>query len=244
MENKKIRILCDHQTGYLPWLGLFHRISLSDIYVSLDTVKYNPRSYDSRNKIKTPNGFKWLNVPVLKGKSELLKDIKINNAVNWKEDHLKAISHSYGATSYFDYYFNKIKSILDKKHEFLMDLNEELLKFFLNELRINVDFVKASHFDVVGQGNQYLINLCKALGANIYVFGQLGKGYADAGLWKKNSIKIFFHQYSHPIYKQRFNNFEPFLSVLDLLFNEGAKNALKTIGKNNITRKEMLLQLQ
>ncbi|MDP7244874.1 MAG: WbqC family protein, partial [Flavobacteriales bacterium] len=66
MENKKIRILCDHQTGYLPWLGLFHRISLSDIYVSLDTVKYNPRSYDSRNKIKTPDGFKWLNVPTLK----------------------------------------------------------------------------------------------------------------------------------------------------------------------------------
>ena len=244
MENKKIRILCDHQTGYLPWLGLFHRISLSDIYVSLDTVKYNPRSYDSRNKIKTPDGFKWLNVPTLKGKSKLLRDIKIDYAVDWREDHLKAISCSYGATDYFNHYFGMIKGILDKKHEFLIDFNEEIMGFFLKELGINVEFAKASHFDIKGSGNQYLINLCKAFRANGYIFGQMGKEYADGALWEKNNIKTYFHQYSHPEYKQRFNNFESFLSVIDLLFNEGAKNASVIIGKGNITRKELLLKLQ
>ena len=236
MENKKIKVLCDHQTGYLPWLGLFHRISLSDIYVSLDTVKYNPRSYDNRNKIKTPDGFKWLNVPVLKGESELLKDIKINNAVNWREEHLKAISHSYGATNYFNHYFDRIKSILDKKHEFLMDLNEGIMKFFLKELSINVDFIRASHSDILGSGNQYLINLCKTFDANIYVFGQLGKAYVDEGLWRKNNIKIYFHEYNHPVYKQRFNNFEPFLSVLDLLINCG-KESLNIILSSPVNSK-------
>ena len=86
MENKKARVLCDHQTGYLPWLGLFHRISLCDVYVSLDTVNYSERSYDDRNKIKTPHGFKWLKVPTLKDESKILKDIKINNSVNWKDE--------------------------------------------------------------------------------------------------------------------------------------------------------------
>jgi len=244
MGSTKIKILCDHQTGYLPWLGLLHRISLSDIYVSLDTVEYNPRSYDNRNKIKTPDGFKWLNVPILNQESKLLKDIKINNAVDWRDDHIKAISHSYGATNHFGYYFDRIKSILDKKHEFLMDLNEEIMKFFLKELRINVHFAKASKFDIPESGNQYLINLCKAFKADIYVFGQLGKEYADKDLWKKNNIKVYFHKYNHPIYKQRFNNFEPFLSVVDLLFNEGAENASKIIKNGNITKEEMLLKLQ
>ena len=166
MGSAKIKILCDHQTGYLPWLGLFHRISLSDIYVSLDTVKYNPRSYDSRNKIKIPTGFKWLNVPTLKGKSELLKDIKINNEIDWKDEHLKAISYSYGSTSFFTHYFDNIKKILNKNHDFLMELNEELLKFFLHELDIQIVFEKASAHTINGKNNEYLINICKEFKEN------------------------------------------------------------------------------
>ena len=242
MESEA-KVLCDHQTGYLPWLGLFHRVSLCDIYVSLDTVKFNPRSYDSRNKIKTPDGFKWLTVPTKKAESELLKDIRINNEISWKEEHLKAISHSYRGTEFFDYYFEKIEYILNKNHEYLMDLNEELMKFFLDELRINVKFLKASKFEIAGSKNQYLINLCKTFNANVYVFGQMGKEYADKGLWEKNNIRIFFHEYNHPKYRQKFNNFDPNLSVIDLLFNEGPERSHSIIRKGNIIKKQMLQML-
>ena len=244
MENEKVRVLCDHQTGYLPWLGLFHRISLCDIYVSLDTVKYSSRSYDDRNKIKTPHGFKWLKVPTLKEEPKILKDIKIDNNIGWREDHLKSILHSYGNTKFFDYYFKKLKGILDKNHEFLMSLNEDLLKFFLNELNIKVEFVKASELDASGEKNQYLINLCKACNANVYVFGQMGKHYANMDLWKENNIKIYFHEYNHPAYKQKFESFEPNLSIIDLLFNEGAENASLIVQKGNVNKEEMLKILQ
>src|SRR3989344_8977250 len=243
MEPEEIIILCDHQTGFLPWLGIFHRVSLCDIFVSLDTVKFNPRSYDSRNKIKTPNGFKWLKVPTKKSESELLKDIKIDNSMNWKGEHLKAISYSYAGTEFFDAYFKKIENILNKNHEYLMDLNEELMRFFFQELKINVKFFKASNFDIAGSKNQYLINLCKNFNTNVYVFGQMGKEYADKDLWKKNNIKVFFHEYAHPAYSQKFGNFEPNLSVIDLLFNNGPQESPKIIKKRNITREEMLKSL-
>ena len=240
----EVRVLCDHQTGYLPWLGLFHRVSLCDIYVSLDTVKYNPRSYDSRNKIKTPNGFKWLNVPTKKSGSELLKDIEVDNEKNWKEEHLKAISYSYSGTEFFDYYFEKMNVILGKNHEYLMDLNEELMRFFLKELKINVKFFKASKFDILGSKNQYLINLCKAFGANAYVFGQMGRDYVEKDLWQKNGINVFFHEYKHPKYRQKFNNFEPNLSVIDLFFNEGPERASSIIREGNISREDMVKNLK
>ena len=243
MESTKIKILCDHQTGYLPWLGLFHRISLSDIYVSLDTVKYNPRSYDNRNKIKTPAGFKWLNVPTLKGKSKLLKDIKINNEIDWKDEHLKAISYSYGSTPFFIHYFNNIKKILNKNHDFLMDLNEELLTFFLHELGIKAVIEKASAHNIHGRKNGYLINICKEFKANTYIFGQLGKDYVDQELWKANNINVYFHEYRHPTYKQTSKNFEPYLSIIDLLFNEGPQHARTIIQKGNVNRIEMLRQI-
>lgn len=238
-----MKVLCDHQTGYLPWLGIFHRISLCDIYVSLDTVKFNPRSFDSRNKIKIPDGFKWLNVPTLKGKSELLKDIKINNEIDWKNEHFKAILYSYGSAPFFTHYFDNIKKILNKDHDFLMDLNEELLKFFLHELGIQIVFEKASAHTIHGKNNEYLINICKEFKAKTYVFGQLGKNYVDQELWKINNINVYFHEYHHPTYKQKFKNFEPYLSIIDLLFNEGPQHARAIIQEGNVRRIEMLHQI-
>ena len=172
-----------------------------------------------------------------------MKDIKIDNDTKWKDEHLKAIFHSYVGTEFFGHYFKKIEGILNKKHEYLMDLNEELMGFFLQELRIDVKSFKSSKLDIAGSKNQYLINLCRAFNANVYVFGQMGKDYADKELWKENNIKVFFHDYSHPAYRQKFGNFEPNLSIIDLLFNEGPKESPLVIGKGNINREQMLHML-
>ena len=29
-----------HQPAYLPWLGLFHKLYLSDVFVYMDTVQF------------------------------------------------------------------------------------------------------------------------------------------------------------------------------------------------------------
>ena len=47
-------ILTAHQPVYLPWLGLFHKIALADLFVSFDQVQYLPKDWNNRNKIKTP----------------------------------------------------------------------------------------------------------------------------------------------------------------------------------------------
>ena len=65
-------ILTGHQPTYLPWLGLFNKISYAEYFVLFDNVQYLPKEWMNRNKIKTPNGEIFLNVPVLK-KSYLKK---------------------------------------------------------------------------------------------------------------------------------------------------------------------------
>ena len=238
-----MKILCDHQTGYLPWLGLFYRVSLCDIYVSLDTVKYQKRLFESRNRIKIPDGFKWLNVPTIKGKSQILKDIMINNTIKWREDHLKAISYSYRKCNYFDYYFNNLKEILNKKHNYLMDLNEDLFLFFVKELNINIEFKKASDYKISGKQNEYLINICKKFKAEAYIFGQFGKEYINKELWTNNKIKYYIIEYNHPIYPQRFKGFVPKLSIIDLLFNIGPEKAKKIILEGNPIKEEVIQKL-
>lgn len=57
-------ILTAHQPVYLPWLGLFHKIALSDTYVYFDDVRYQMKDWNNRNHIKTVQGPLWLTVPV------------------------------------------------------------------------------------------------------------------------------------------------------------------------------------
>ena len=40
-------------------------------------------------------------------------------------------------------------------------------------------------------------------------------------LFKKEGIQVFFQDYKHPQYNQLYGSFEPYLSVIDLLFNCG-----------------------
>ncbi len=64
MGRDKPVILSAHQPVYLPWLGLFHKIALTDIFCFFDIVQYQRKDFNNRNKIKTSAGPIWLSVPV------------------------------------------------------------------------------------------------------------------------------------------------------------------------------------
>ena len=46
-------IVSINQPAYLPWLGYFHRIAISDIHIVLDHVQFEKNSFVNRNKIRT-----------------------------------------------------------------------------------------------------------------------------------------------------------------------------------------------
>ena len=68
-------ILTAHQPCYLPWLGLFHKIAISDIFCFFDIVQYQKKDFNNRNKIKTIHGGIWLSVPA-ESKNHLSKNAK------------------------------------------------------------------------------------------------------------------------------------------------------------------------
>ena len=42
-------IISAHQLAYNPWLGLIHKVLLSDIFVVMDDVQYEKNSFINRN---------------------------------------------------------------------------------------------------------------------------------------------------------------------------------------------------
>jgi len=228
-------ILTAHQPVYLPWLGLFHKISLAEKYCIFDIAQYQTKDYNNRNKIKTNSGDIWLSVPV-ESKDHFQKkicDIKIINN-GWNKKHYKSIYLAYKKAEYFDRYISGFEQILvQSQYVFLTDLCFDILQYMLKALNINIHIVKASDYDFSGYKSDLVLDMCVQLGATKYIFGALGRNYADEPSFKEKGIDIYFQDYQHPEYKQLHGAFLPYMSAIDLLFNEGDRS-MEIIQSSNI----------
>ncbi len=213
-----------HQPNYIPWLGFFNKILLSDTYVVFDDVQFpRGKDYANRNQIKTNNGKMWLTVPVI-GKSDLKpwNQIEINKN-GWINKHLSNIESFYKKTPYFNEYYPEIKNIYLKDHNLLIDLTLDLIKHFLKILDKEVKIVLSSDIKTDLKGLDKILYILKNLNATKYISGDGdgSKRYIDEKLFSDQGIELVWQNYKHPIYKQQFNEFISYMSILDLLFNEG-----------------------
>ena len=230
-------ILTAHQPTYLPWAGLFHKIILADKFVSFNKVQYVPKDWINRNKIKGSNGEITLSVPV-KHKNHFqstIFDIEIDNTRDWKKKHWNSIFMSYKKSNYFLKYIDFFEDLYSKDWFKIHELNEYILKWVLSELDINIEFLLASDYNFEGKKNLLILDMCKKLKAEKFIFGEQGGNYADIKLFKENRISIFFQKYKQHTYAQLYGSFIPNLSVIDILFNSG-KSSKDVIMKGNILK--------
>ena len=226
--------LAAHQPNYLPYLGFFHKIYLSDIFVILDTaqfVKSGPFAWMNRNRIRTKDGWIWLTVPVLtKGKFPVsLFEAEIDNNINWRERHWKSIYYNYHKAPYFKQYRDYFEELYKKEWHRLTEICEEVIFYLMRELNIDVKVVRASELKIEAKGSEFLVEACKKLGADTYIYGKHGEEYQDPEIFEGNNIKLMPQNFKHPTYRQLYEPFIECMSTIDLLFNYGkdSTNILK-----------------
>ena len=219
-------IITAHQPVYLPWLGLFHKIASADTFVSFDDVQYLPRDWNNRNKIRTASGAIWLTVPVLtKGHREKpIREIEINNREPWRRKHWNSISMNYSKAAFFAQYEELVRSVYQREWQWLWELNEHMLRWFLVALGIHVRFLRASELGLEGTKSDLVLDMCRKLGAKTYIFGALGQDYARVEDFQQAGVEVVFQDYRHPEYPQLHGGFASHLSIIDLLFNCGPKS--------------------
>jgi hypothetical protein len=236
-----MKIVTAHQPAYLPWMGLIHKIALSDVYVFLDNVQFQKNSFINRNKIKSTNGPFWLTLPV-KSKGHIntsMDHLKINNNLNWRAKHWKSFQNNYNKAPFFADISDFLEEIYAKDWVYLKDITEVMLKWLLSNLKINVEFVRGRELKLKEKKSDLILELTNKLGGNCFVFGKLGENYADKESFRKNQIKIYSQDFHHPVYPQLYGKFVPFLNVFDLIANVGLKNAKSYVMKGNITKQDL-----
>ena len=234
-------ILTAHQPVYLPWLGLFHKIAVADQFISFDQVQYLRKDWNNRNKIKTNQGDIWLTVPVLsKGSMEKpICDIEINNSLAWGKKHWKSIEMAYKKAPHFDRYGGFFQDVYSQHWETLETLNTHMLRWFLEVLGITVPVRSAGEYDFQGAKSDLVLDMCRTVGADIYVFGALGRDYADVEVFERGGVRPVFQNYLHPTYSQLHGDFISHLSILDLLFNHGP-DSREILMSGNVDRQTLI----
>jgi hypothetical protein len=218
------------QPAYLPWLGFFDRVLKSDLLVVLDHVAIDRNSrtkYANRNRIRVQQGSIWLTVPVLtkhRGGDLALDHLEIDNAQRWQVKHWRSIESNYRRAPFFDLYAPSLEPFFLRRWERLASLDDALVQVLFDHLGVSTPRRKSSAMGVESSGTRLILDLCRSVGARTYISGPFGREYLDLPSFRGAGIEVRFHDYPHPRYRQVYDGFEPFMSVLDLLFNEGPQS--------------------
>ena len=97
-------------------------------------------------------------------------------------------------------------------------------EYFLQELGVRTECISSSDLSLESKKAELILDICRKVGATTYLSGPFGRDYLNQKDFEEAGIELQFHDYAHPVYMQNFDGFEPYMSILDLLFNHGDKS--------------------
>ena len=215
-------IIAAHQPNFLPNLAFFNKMKTADLFVIITNLQFEKQEgWQQRHKIKGPNGDIWLTVPVLGSQNQKIKDVKINNQVNWRKKHQKTIRMVYAKSKGEDL-IDEINSIYGSEPERLVEVNYRAILKLKDILGIETKVVLDDK--VSGNKHELIINICKKYKADTYLSGVGAHDYMTKerlAELKKNNIK-------HKFVEKNLTSLYPY-STLHYLLSEGREWILNVI---------------
>ena len=218
-------IVSVHQPQYLPWLGYFDKIDKADVFVLLDTVQFKKNEWQNRNRIKTAQGAQWLTVPVMYRFPQLIREVEINHREKWQHKQRQAMLSNYRKAPFWSMLEPFFEEIFSTRWDGIARLNMHVVKKLTEILGIETPLFVASEIGAFPEDpDERLIAITRHFGADRYLAGSGGHGYMDLEKYREQGVEVIFQHYRHPVYNQLYGDFEPFLSVIDLIFNHGKES--------------------
>jgi hypothetical protein len=212
------------QSNYLPWKGYFDLIHSADEFVLFDDAQYTRRDWRNRNRIKTARGSTWLTIPVnTKGNYDApIKQIEISDR-GWCDRHWKTLRANYARAPNFSRYAGEFERLFHECRETrLSAINRYWLEAICRMLGIRTKFAWSSEFSLAAGRSERLVEICRQANADTYLSGPSARHYLEPECFEKAGIRLMYINYSgYPEYRQQYPPFDHYVSIVDLIFNEG-----------------------
>lgn len=229
-------IVSINQPCYLPWLGYFERIARSDLHIVLDHVQFEKNSFTNRNKVSTKDGWTWLTVPLMtKGKfgNLAINTLEIVPGDPWPKKHWATLKMAFAKAPFFRTHAPAYEALYAQNWNGFLPMVRAFLGQHLQDLGIGTPLKFSSEMGVGGEKSELVLNLCRAVGADSYLSGAIGRAYLDEAAFAATGISVQYQDYTHPAYTQCQPGFQPFMGILDLLFNHGPASRDILLNRNS-----------
>jgi hypothetical protein len=218
-----------HQPDFIPYLGFFQRFLHADLYVALDHVQFvngSRRAWTHRDKIKTPQGERWLSISVKKAPRDTpINQIELSTDTDWREAHLRLLAENYRRSAHFAEIMPAVEALYARPCTRLSEFTLYSIEMLMDMLDVRIPIVLSSTLSPVGAKNEMLVDLLQKVGASHYLSGVGARDYFDPAPFDAAGIKVIWQEFVHPVYPQLFGDFVPYLSSLDMLFNCGIERS-------------------
>lgn len=212
------------QPYFLPYIGYFQLMNAVDKFVVYDNIQYTKKGWINRNRFLNNGQAQYFSIP-LKKDSDYLNVNQRQLAANYVEQNekqLRKIESAYSKAPYFNDVFPLIQKCFLNKDTNLFNFIFHSICQIKKYLEIETKILVSSDFEDNSslKGAMRVKNICKLLSGTQYINPIGGTELYTKENFKENGLKLNFLKTNKFQYKQYKNDFEPFLSILDvLMFN-------------------------
>jgi hypothetical protein len=215
-----------HQANFFPWIGYFDKIRRADTFVILDDVQYQKTggSWSNRVALKINAKSQFFSAPITRPSGvRNINEVTFAQS-NWRVKLLKTLQSNYAKASFYKEYKDFVFDLIENPEENIAAYNTHAIRELCALYTLETPIELSSNFGFGTKSNQLLIDLTKASKANCYMAGSGAGDYQDIDLFSQQGVDFMHQNFVHPVYGQsRTANFVPGLSILDYLFNVGAR---------------------
>lgn len=210
------------QPQFFPWIGVFEQIRLADVYVHLDDVDFpQGRSFTSRVQIKTPAGVQWLTAPVVRNSGQLIRDTRLDATQPWRAKQLRTLQTTYSKAPFAKEMLDLVAELYALPTDSLCELNIAAIERVSAYFELGCRYLRASNLGITSKSSQRLIDIVTALNGDTYITGHGGLAYLDYDAFEAAGIRVQYIDYRRLSYPQLHGPFDPHVSILDLIANQG-----------------------
>ena len=202
-------------TAYFPpvqWMQKLHRYRHAIIERN---DNFQKQTFRNRCLIATANGVQALTVPIEKyeGAKCPMRDIRISDHGEWRHLHWNAIVSAYGESPFFQYYADDLRPFFERRWRYLFDFNMEITAKLCELLDVRPRITISDEYMDAATIEQ---RLSREQGCEVRV-----DDFRDA-IRPKHPLPdaTFAPRTYYQVHSLR-QGFQPNMSVLDLLCNEG-----------------------
>lgn len=200
-----VSLLTSTYFGPVQW---YQKLNQSDCCLIERHDHFVKQTYRNRCVIATTSGLQALTVPIerYEGAHCEMRDIRISDHGSWRHLHWNALQSAYGESPFFEFYADDLSPFFERRWEFLFDFNTAITRKMCELLDIHPQIAFTEAY--ASAEEEGVTDFRDAI--------RTKHPLPDDGFRLRRYYQV---------YEQK-HGFQPNLSILDLLFNEGPEAVL------------------